>query len=305
MKRLILGSAILATLAACTNVPATAPSPAAKQHMTNPSRVVYPLDKFELDERELQVVRRASYLLTLRCIQTVGGTLPPLPPGRLHLPRGEDRYGLTDEGRARSWAYSLDAPPATAMPWEAQVRPDTYLFRQMYEKPGCRTKAAHTLGQRRTKEKNPVDTLDELAWRRSRTDPDVRRAEARWLSCMRQRGYTELTEPVDAPNFFWGARRTRNASSNPAEKRNGVRPDRVEREAAVADVRCKQSSGFLRAWMVTDLAEQRHLIGQPRTHEILAEHRRKLDVLVQRAETVIAAQTIGPRTRSFPSEPTR
>ncbi|MFE0021266.1 hypothetical protein [Amycolatopsis sp. NPDC059021] len=267
----------------------------------DPDRTVYPLDAFELTEPELQVAGGARYLLTRECVHRFGAGLPARHQGRLGASRA-DRYGLADEVTARTWAYSLDAPPRTTPPWELEIDSRSSLYpivngvdadghpARLTGLPdgGCRA-AANRVLERDTGAvgKSPVPELDRRAWQASRQDPAVREAADGWKRCMAGAGLG-YADPVEAPYFHWFAKRMA-ANPRPSEeqRRDGIRPTGEERRAALEDVRCKRDSGFLVVWVAADQAAQRNLVVAER--ERLTAYRHALDRLVHNATQVLAA----------------
>jgi hypothetical protein len=182
--------------------------------------VTYPLDGFDLTEAEREITTRARYLLTQRCAHRFGAELPARQPGPLRASRA-DRYGLSAEVTARTWGYSLDAPPTGAIPWEMEINSKSRLFLIVNGRDpqghsariaglpvgGCRAAATHALGQGTAPgAKNPMPELDDRAWRTSRGDPAVRAAADKWKRCM-ARDRLSYENPVEAPYIYWSRQR--------------------------------------------------------------------------------------------------
>ncbi|MET8762910.1 hypothetical protein [Lentzea sp. NPDC004782] len=244
--------------------------------------VAYPLDAFGLTEPELAVVARARYLMTWRCVRQLGADLPPLPTGRMRAGRA-DRYGLASRHTAWEWGYSLDKPPERVVPWELLIDPASRLSQLLRDGPdgGCLGATNRLLGEPAT---SPLPRLDDEAWRASRDTPPVQQAAQAWRDCAARAGL-HYDNPVEAPYQYWGEKRiAAHRTLSEAERRNGLRPTGPERRAALVDVRCKQQSGFLRAWADADVAAQRELVARHLGE--LTAHRHALDLLMRAAEAV-------------------
>ena len=201
--------------------------------------------------------------------------------------RRDDDYGMTDPAAARRWGYTLDWHRDTTIPWEAGLAPGTRLFtavngRDTDGRPvetagvpsgGCLASARHRLGMDQTTEL--VTGLERQAWTTSRERPEVTAAAGRWRICIEQAGYS-YDNPVEAPYAYWSRQRMR-ANPHPTEiqRRTGIAPTSAEIAAAVADVGCKRTSGFLRAWIGADLTAQQDLV--ERNRDRLDQLRQTLD----------------------------
>jgi hypothetical protein len=265
--------------------------------------LTFPLDAFDLTDTEMETVDRARYLLVQECARRFGADLPIRQPGARRLPDAE-RYGLADEGKARTWAYSADGPPPDAVPWEVAIDSKSRAFLIVngvdpQGRPagvaglaagGCRSGADRVLGQGTAPDaRNPTPDLDDRAWRSSLQDPAVQSAATAWKRCMARAGHS-YDNPVEAPYYHWSEKRVA-ANPHPSEeqRRNGIPPTDAERRAALDDVRCKRESGFLRTWVAADAAWQRRLVAE--NLDRLVEHRRTLEHLVRNATELLASRS--------------
>jgi hypothetical protein len=262
-------------------------------------QVSYPLDKYRLSAQEDRLVDEAIYALTQRCVRRFGLTLPPI--GKAADKTRRDRYGLADETEARTWAYSLDKPSKLAPAWFGPIATNSRLYTVVTGAPavgrpptgvrglpagGCGEEARRALAK--TPDDGLVDDLDSQAWRTSRTDSRVEQTVTGWTSCMSAAGY-QFTNPVEEPYSYWGEKRMSGRPAlTPQEKKTGIRPTAAEIEAALTDVRCKRSSGFLQSWVTVAIGNQQQLVGANQV--ALAAHRRSLDTVVRAARAVVARQ---------------
>ena len=264
------------------------------------NRLAYPLDRYDLTESELDSTIQARYLLTQRCVAKFHLALPALESGR-ELPPRDDRYGLSDEHTARTWAYSLDRPASTATTWEMKIPPKSRLFAlvngvtasgrrvDMVGMPagGCRAQANRTLARGSgLRGQSPVPSLERQAWNASEHSPQTQAAIKEWNQCLAGQGY-HYADPVEAPVSYWtGVRMKANPFPTPEQRRRGVLPSASEKRAAVADVICKRESGLIEQWAAADVAAQRKLIA---THlGQLRQYREGLDRIVRNAQRVNA-----------------
>jgi hypothetical protein len=260
--------------------------------------VVHPLESYQLDRDQSQLTQRARYLLTRRCVRRYKLDLPPMDTAPRREKRRDD-YGLADARDARRWGYTLDWDRPSELPWEARIEPDSRLFvvvngRTTSGRPipglptgGCQGEARRALAG---PTKDPVPDLIRRAWSTSRESPEVVSATRRWHTCIEKAGY-RYDNPVESPFGYWSERRMRaNPRPTAAQRRHGIPPTAEEIEAAVADVACKQESGFLSAWVASNIEHQRRLVTEHQ-HD-LTEHRRRLDATVARARRVLAGQSL-------------
>ncbi|MGW6498861.1 hypothetical protein [Nonomuraea angiospora] len=266
-------------------------------------QVDYPLASFELTDAALETTLRARYLLTQQCADRFHVKLPARQSGRHRLPQN-DRYGMYDVRTARTWAYSLDAPPLTAPLWQDQIDRKSRLFQivsgvdeqghpaRIADLPqgGCLGAANRQLERGETasatgKARNPVPELESRAWKTSRKDPAVQSAAAEWKHCMTRRGH-DYEDPVEAPYSYWTSQRMA-AHPNPTkeQRKHGIPPTEAERRAALDDITCKNESGFVHSWLTADLAAQRQLIAENRSR--LERHRQRLDNMLRNAAEVL------------------
>src|SRR3712207_1255371 len=134
------------------------------------------------------------YTTLFRSVRQLGADLPPLQTGRMRASR-EDRYGLASRHAAWDWAYSLDKPPDTVVPWELEIAPRSHLHSVLHDGPdgGCLGAANRALAAPST---NPLPRLDDEAWRASRETPAVKQAAQGWRRCTARAGL-DYDDPVE------------------------------------------------------------------------------------------------------------
>jgi hypothetical protein len=212
--------------------------------------VRYPLEAFDLTEHEMVIVSRARYVMTQQCAKQLEAELPPLPTGRMRMPRG-DRYGLASRQTAWEWGYSQDKPPERVVPWELEVQQDAHLSQLLV---GCLDATNRALAQHADE---LLRDLDDEAWQASRETAVVQQKARMWQDCNGKAGLHYDTQ-VETPYFDWGEKRIADHGKlTEQDRRDGLRPDDTERRAALVDVNCKQRTGFLRVWAEADVAAQR------------------------------------------------
>ncbi|GAA2810519.1 hypothetical protein [Kribbella solani] len=296
------------TTAGCTATEARSPdrAPAARPSITmrqlpaDIGQVAYPLDRYRLTAAEQRLMEQATYVLVRRCTLRFGLELPPL--GKAIDKTRRDRYGLSDPIEARTWAYSLDKPSVLAPAWLAPIAPGSRLHSivtgtdadgrpaKEHGLPagGCGGSARRALAQDRTSSGDDlVAGLDSEAWKSARADARVQQAESAWQRCMNAAGY-RYQNAVEAPYAYWGERRLLGRKAvSPAEKKSGIKPSRAEFAAALVDVRCKRTSGFLQTWVALTIARQDQLVIDQ--GPALRAHREALSSSVRTAKHFIRA----------------
>lgn len=254
----IVVAAALLPLAACSgaeDLPETAVSPS--------FRLALPFDQYQWTPQEKQIREHARYRLVGHCVreQGIDFTMPePSPVSEAaDVYDNSRRYGVLDEGTVASFGYHLPRSEEgkerqkTNNQWNTKVPKDEEkaIYGSGESDAGCYGKADAELAKG-----VPVidagwfgDKNEESLDGAEKTDAVVR-AKAAWKDCMAGQGYS-----YDVP---------RAASGDARWKLDLPKITDEEREVALADVRCKHSTGLVTAWQEAETAWQKQLIaGEP------------------------------------------
>jgi hypothetical protein len=296
MRRLAIPVLSLSLLVGCAfgessgpgpATPSAAPSTAPEPHPETPSpaKNAYtfrlPIAAYSYSDADYEVIRSAERVLARDCMKEYGLTYRPAKaPAATTAP--DRRYGLSDSGSAARYGYR--PPPEPAEPEEKLTKDQIkvlYGKRSLgdgaqsdakLEYRGRAVPAEGCLGRAILDFRKPYEyeagsaTASRIAtasYEKSRTDPKVVAAFEEWSSCMQRKGF-DYASPMDAfgtPGFREG---------KISEK---------EKETAVADVSCKESTGLLETWFNREAAIQKEMIEQDsKPLQKLAEmHRRKVN----------------------------
>ncbi|MEV0387999.1 hypothetical protein [Nonomuraea sp. NPDC050643] len=266
---------------------ALSPEPAARTTAGEPAGIervdpavpgfTLPLDAFTPSPAQQRIIADASTILYRSCMSRLGIRTGGERPTPVTTEPNRDRYLLTDAAAARTRGYHQPEPDAPGRS-EGESLPAEHVTAATGRGPyllggkevpvgGCRGAAADAL--------NPagpapdlqfVQNLRGLTWNRSQADERVRQVFAAWSACMKDAGHHYRT-PSDANND------PRFASAEPTRR---------ERATAVADVRCKESTGLARVWANVEAAYQREAIG---------EHAARLEQVRKAVAAQVAAAT--------------
>ncbi|MBU2665446.1 hypothetical protein KOI35_18215 [Actinoplanes bogorensis] len=270
--------AIVAALAGgCTHAPGQ-PAPEA---MTAPAPIVaaattMPLDRYAPRPAEANDLDVVVKRLTTACMRRFGQAWRGGARNDFDLLRDRaNRFGLADDGLASGFGYHWDiAPAAPASPQQAP-----YLHGGAPGVPagGCAGEADARLGWQPA-EFTWLQQLRDRTMTLTYADPRATAATRRWSECMTKTGFPYAV-PADA-------------ETDPRWKQ-GTAPSAEEKRTALADVRCKQETGFVGRLTVV-LAEQ-----QARAVE---ENTPRLDAF-RRMSVAAAARADALRGDSSPTVP--
>jgi hypothetical protein len=249
--------AVLLSLTACAGNPEQEPENAAAPGIA-PFRLVLPFDQYKWNPREQGLYEQARILLLKRCVQSRGTTFTM--PERMdseELPDIYDnsrRYGLAHEAAAARFGYHIPADSDGGRQrreigkWSKEISAaeETAIYGAPGI-PGCYEQADAELAKG-----TPGADTDWLTARSSESrdetakNESVVNAKAGWRACMAGLGFT-YADPDDA----LGDRRWDVESPTITE---------TELRTALADVRCKDSSGLVRVWQEVETTWQRQVI---------------------------------------------
>lgn len=262
--------------------------------------VSYPLDSYDLNGASLNTVRKARYVLMQQCMADFGFTLPPdsvvTPPSH----QG-DRYGVSSDSDARQYGYGTPGGGSSGA-IENSIT-DAAMAAVFFGTPsgsaggnaagvpegGCFGSANRALTEGNPEPEagaNLVQTLRNQAFVDAGKSQSVVRASAGWSACMNSAGY-DYADPVADPAMYWEARRVEYIKSLPADvQRHGyIAPPENEVSAALADVACKRTSGWLEEYILTEIDIQQRLIDK--NAEALSAYKDYTDEYVRRAQQAL------------------
>ncbi|MFF1612285.1 hypothetical protein ACFVYA_31285 [Amycolatopsis sp. NPDC058278] len=210
-----------------------------------------PLDRSQLTPAEELQVIKARNILIERCLANHGlrFTFPPVDPVRdATKPR---RHGLVDAGEAAAYGYR---DPAVFRPRAANQQsppPDVIAAitgrgdRRDVRPGGCAGEADRILVPDANPGQEPTSFgLSQQSYEITRTTPPVTEAAAAWSRCMAEAGfrYPDPQAAIGDPAFSTG------------------RASAHEIAVAIRDVRCKDSTGYVRTWVAVERVVQDALI---------------------------------------------
>lgn len=257
LAAIVIAAAVL-PLAACSGAEEEPQAPAAPAF-----RLSLPFDQYQWTRQEKQIQEHARYRLVGQCVrdQGIDFTMPEPSPAAeaLSFYDNSRRYGVLDEVTVASFGYHL---PRTEEgkdrqkknnQWNTKVPMDEEkaIYGTGEDDAGCYGKADAEL----TKGVPVADTewlgdKNELSLDETEKSDAVVRAKAAWKDCMAGQGFS-----YDVP---------RSASGDLKWKLDLPKITDEEREVALADVRCKHSTGLVTAWQEAETAWQKQLIaGEP------------------------------------------
>jgi hypothetical protein len=224
----------------------------------NTLTLVLPLDAYLGTEEDDHTAGRAEDLLFLRCMSKYGFDYDVPDLGVGPYKRNERRYGITTEERAGEYGYHApealersvrgrdiepvlsDAAQTVADGPEEGAAPSNDV-----PEGGCQGEAhRQAIGDFGSVDFDMPQRLSTEAFNRSRQDSRVVEAYKGWSQCMSELGYSYGT-----PDDAMADKRFRTES-----------PTALEKEVALADVKCKQKSSLTRIWVAVDSAYEKRLI---------------------------------------------
>ncbi len=249
-----------------TSAAAPEPRPDTSSPAASPGKYDYtfrlPIAVYSYTDAEYEVIRSAEQVLARDCMKGFGLAYE-LPKSPAPVDAQDRRYGITDMDGAQRYGYRMpplpDAPKAKLTQDQIQV---LYGKRSLENGADDRAKLEYRgkevpehgcLGKAVLDFRKPYEYREGSAaasrisgdsYEASLSDPKVQAGFGKWSSCMKQKGY-DYPSPMDAiesPSFSKG------------------KVSAKEKETAVADVACKQSTGLLETWFKAEAAIQKDMI---------------------------------------------
>ncbi len=276
-RALLAGTSLLAVTACGTEEPAAPPS------TTTP--LTLPFDAYKTTPEQRATLGDAHNLLVARCMRERGVAVePPAEDAALIAaldPGNSRRYGVADTEAAGRYGYHLARPPSpdTTAAWAAGLSAATrgHLY-GTGGRHGCLDRASLVLERGARKADWPwLSRQDALTLEQSAKTPEVVAAAGRWRACMTGAGHAYPSPEAAITDSRWNL------------DERAVTED--EKRTAVADTRCKWSSGLVAAWHAADAELQRALVRDNAAR--FAALRADLAYRLRRASAVLAAHEGG------------
>jgi hypothetical protein len=210
-----------------------------------------PFDDYQLNFAEESEIRRARTVLARACLRERGVRFD-VPddvrtPGAMDVEPNLRRYGVVDEGSAAGYGYHV---PTTAeekrqqearQRWAASITEDQRMA--LFGEGGCTEEADAKLT---TFDDGFLGAADQESLRTSERDPRVVATVAAWHTCMTGQGYAYPNPDAAIDDPRWDI----DAAAIP----------KAEIDTALADVRCKTSSGLVETWHDVEVGVQQDKI---------------------------------------------
>jgi hypothetical protein len=290
--------AVLAgAVAGCSSTPdgpKVQPSAVVATNSAGSRAVTLPVFAFLPTDQQLTVLRNAQSLLINKCMHRFGFTDYEIAPPPIS--RAQDRrYGVIDPAMAQKYGYSMvPGTIAATEPNDSPLNPRNMTRSELITLEGvkgnpkatreaggtvipaggCAGEATRTIAPdgafapSRTAGKIKADSFE-----RSQTDPAVITVFRSWSQCMAKSGYDYPDPIAAAADPRWNVNRT---------------PSQASINAAVADVRCKDSTGLIALWAGVEARLQKADIEKD-SQQLNAEFQ-DLTAQIKRASKVVAGQ---------------
>lgn len=238
----------------------------------DPHGVPAPLERYRLDEADVEVINRARELVGNECMRRFGfapATGWAQPPFDAHAYTFWSRYGLWDPVSADTGYLPpahFDEPRPRVPPFTGDAgrvhagKVKEYRGRPVPEG-GCAGQAHRVVAESwRAAEGIPnlVEKLDGEALERSLGDSRVLPLLDLWRECMSERGWDY--EDVTSPFLHWSQASRR--GTDKIVELGDITGD--EKRSARDDIACKKSTGLLGTWLAADVAYQQEIVQRER-----------------------------------------
>ncbi|CAL9576953.1 hypothetical protein SUDANB130_04948 [Streptomyces sp. enrichment culture] len=238
-----------------------------------------PIARFSYTEAENTAIDSAQQLLTQQCMNSYGIAYEPMEPDRQAAKSADRRYGVSSPSEAARYGYHPNPVtlrddqvdiPKEALPVFYGKRgapqgsgPDVVYKGKKVPDAGCFGQSIGRLSQYDDPDGAAVASrIATGSFQESLDAPAVKGVFRKWSSCMRKAGfhYASPNEPL-----------------NKSEFQGGEVISAEEKKTAVADVRCKETTGLLNVWFNAESAIQRaHIQANAKALQGLREaHREK------------------------------
>ncbi|MCX3061898.1 hypothetical protein [Streptomyces beihaiensis] len=285
---LVAAVAVMCLLTGCSSSatsPGAEPAPA---DSADPQDWVLPLQSYMPTEQEQGQLAQAKKILVGDCMKGFGFTWTPAPDLPKVGPKTltDWRYGIHDMALAKERGYKPDAKEQAA--YDAAMRKGAvdgaapngpqarvldgraaHIDGKKVPEGGCVGEANRKIDATAVQARTALG-LANAAFVKSKQDPAVVTAFAKWSSCMKHSGY-DYKEPLDA-------------SDDPRFGGPQVSPEEIA--TATADIRCRRKTHVAWIWYQAESALQKKAIDD-HAEELTAE-RHKIDAAVRNASKIVS-----------------
>ncbi|MFI9031071.1 hypothetical protein [Streptomyces sp. NPDC053560] len=247
---------------ACALPAAPAPSHEDRPPPTPTQQVrslVLPFDAYQLSLAEYYTLSAARDRLIRTCLGRLGGEWPVIDrPARAVDWKNRRRYGVIETDVAARFGYH--APQNLLSPYPAVVQREEQREAALSPRArkaaldprhGCALTADRQLLRGGDADERKLHTLDATAFKQSRSDPSVKKAQQAWRTCMREEHHPYTSPEAAVNDARWWKEDT---AAGASEETNNTSADASGEEIATAkaDVRCKQRTAFARTWFTAE-----------------------------------------------------
>lgn len=247
----LAATALVAGVAGCSSTQGQPDVPAAPATPRVSADIILPFDAYDVTPQVQRVENDAYRELVSRCAAGYGVDLA-MPAAEVPVETNARRYGLFDADRARTHGYvgtTVFLDQVRAGEWRPSAL-QKYVLTGESRPPGAPAVPAGGCARRSEQELGlPDATMADVSaagrstFDQAAADPGVRAAEQRWSACLATQGlhYARTFDPSNQP---W----------------TQPRGSALELRTATADVRCKQTTNLVGAWLAAEAALQRRVI---------------------------------------------
>jgi hypothetical protein len=276
---LLVAVAASVAVAACGSEDSSTTSATAESIGFHPNRKVYDLPLDQLRSIDDGSVGYATNLLVQDCMQQAGfeWPIPPFDPSiRPAATWNSTGRRLFDPDVAAQYGYRIATPPGVDVAQEIAINSRQLSPAEQRKANQCRALVARRLA---SPDSRLVDSLGLAAYDAALSEADTVAAGHRWAACLAPEGISDLP---DMPNQMPSPSIVKRFHIG----RGGSSASQEEIEIAVADARCRESSGFAQALYDDEVDQQLALFGKNRA--ALERTRAAAKRNFERARAVIA-----------------
>lgn len=276
---LLVAVAASVAVVACGGDDASTASATAKSIGFHPNRKVYDLPLDQLRSIDDGSIGYAANLLVQDCMQQAGfeWPIPPFDPGaRPSATWNSTARRLFDPDIAAQYGYRIAPPPGVDVAQEIEINSRQLSTAEQKTVERCRAGVTRRIAPPGSR---LIDSLSAAAYDAALSEAETVAAARRWAACLAPQGISDLP---DMPNVM--------PSSSIVKRfhigRGGGSASPEEIRIAVADARCRESSGYAQAVYDNEVDQQLALFAKNR--DALERTRAAFKRNVERAREVIA-----------------
>jgi hypothetical protein len=276
---LLVAVAASVAVVACGSEDSTTTSATAKSIGFHPNRKVYDLPLDQLRSIDDGSVGYATNLLVQDCMQAAGFEfpIPPFDPSlRPSATWNSTGRRLFDPEVAAQYGYRIAPPPGVDVAQEIALNSRPLSSAEQRQVDRCRVLAGQRIAP---PDSRLVDSLGIAAYDAALSEADTVAAARRWAACLEPQGISDLP---DMPNLMPSPSIVKRFHIG----RGGGSASPEEIQIAVADARCRESSGYAKALYDNEVDQQLALFAKNRA--ALERARAAAKRNLKRARAVIA-----------------